>query len=222
MIKLSKRLNEIANMIDKDDVVIDVGCDHALLDIFLASKYNKVYYASDLRKSALNKGKENIEKYKMDNNIVLICDNGLNGIKDEYNINTAVITGLGYQTILKILKNKEKLSSINKLVIESNTNPEIIRKYLVKNGYYIDKETLVLDNNFYYFITSYKKGEKKYNHIDLELGIINNHDLFNEYLKIELKKCNILLSVVPKKKIIKRLQIKRRIKLIKKKLNITH
>ena len=114
MIKLSKRLSEIANMIDKDDVVIDVGCDHALLDIFLASKYNKVYYASDLRKSALNKGKENIEKYKMDNNIVLICDNGLNGIKDEYNINTAVITGLGYQTILKILKNKENKNKKNK------------------------------------------------------------------------------------------------------------
>ena len=48
MIKLSKRLDAIANLIDKEDTVIDIGCDHALMTISLALKNNKTYYASDL------------------------------------------------------------------------------------------------------------------------------------------------------------------------------
>ena len=35
MINLSKRLKEIANLMDKNSVIADIGCDHALLDIYL-------------------------------------------------------------------------------------------------------------------------------------------------------------------------------------------
>ena len=34
-IKLSKRLNAIAKLVNKDSILADVGCDHALLDIYL-------------------------------------------------------------------------------------------------------------------------------------------------------------------------------------------
>ena len=64
MIKLSKRLDAIANLIDKEDTVIDIGCDHALMTISLALKNNKTYYASDLRQSALDMARGNIKKYK--------------------------------------------------------------------------------------------------------------------------------------------------------------
>ena len=67
MISLSKRLERIASYIDKDDIVLDVGCDHALLDIVLSKKYSKIYYASDLRESALDMARANIKKYKFKN-----------------------------------------------------------------------------------------------------------------------------------------------------------
>ena len=39
MNKLSKRLETVASFIDKKDKsVIDIGCDHGLLSIFLAEK----------------------------------------------------------------------------------------------------------------------------------------------------------------------------------------
>ena len=41
MIKLSNRLEAISSFIDKKDISLDVGCDHALLDIYLSNKYNK-------------------------------------------------------------------------------------------------------------------------------------------------------------------------------------
>ena len=42
MIKLSNRLEAISSFIDKKDISLDVGCDHALLDIYLSNTFVKV------------------------------------------------------------------------------------------------------------------------------------------------------------------------------------
>ena len=57
MIKLSKRLQKIAELINEEDTVLDIGCDHALLDIYLSNKYNKTYNAlhSNLLFKIINK-----------------------------------------------------------------------------------------------------------------------------------------------------------------------
>ena len=54
MIKLSKRLEKIAQLIDENDNVLDIGCDHALLDIYLSKKNRKIYYVYDIREGALD------------------------------------------------------------------------------------------------------------------------------------------------------------------------
>ena len=38
MIKLSKRLEAISSLITKNSNIIDIGCDHGLLDIYLCEK----------------------------------------------------------------------------------------------------------------------------------------------------------------------------------------
>ena len=35
MIKLSKRLETISSLISKKSKIVDIGCDHGLLDIYL-------------------------------------------------------------------------------------------------------------------------------------------------------------------------------------------
>ena len=42
-VKLSKRLKAIADLVDKDSKIIDVGCDHALLDIYLLKNKNDLF-----------------------------------------------------------------------------------------------------------------------------------------------------------------------------------
>lgn len=214
MIKLSKRLDCIASFIDEEDNVIDIGCDHALLDIYLSFKYNKIYYASDLRESALDMARANIDKYKC-NSVILKCGNGLTAIDKSMNINTIVISGMGYMSITHILKNIKYMHNINKLVIQSNSNTEIVRKFMIKNGFYIDKEKLILDKNIYYIISVFKKGKKKHSNIDINIGIMDNIDL--NYIDIELKKNNIILSVIPKKHFLRRRTIKKRINYLNKK-----
>lgn len=217
MIKLSKRLEKIASFIDENDNVIDIGCDHALLDIYLSNKYSKVYYASDLRESALDMARANIKKYNADN-VILSCGNGLDVINGNMDVNTIVISGMGYLTIIGILKNIKNMKNINKLVIQSNSNSEIVRKYLINNNFYIEKEEIVYDKNIYYIVSSFKRGYKRYNVFEKEIGLISGEKL-EEYLDLEIKRNNILLSLVPKNYLLKRFNVKRRIKLLYKKKN---
>ena len=60
-IKLSKRLSAIASFVLNNAVIADIGCDHALLDIYL-SKNNiiKKSFAIDITKGALNQADKNI------------------------------------------------------------------------------------------------------------------------------------------------------------------
>ena len=215
MINLSKRLSVIASLIDKDDDTLDIGCDHALLDIYLSNKYDKVCYASDLRESALSMAKANLKKYNS-NKVVLLCGNGLDVLDKCENVDTLIISGMGYMSIINILKNIKNKKNIKKLVIESNTNPEKVRKFVLKNNFYIDKEEIVFDKNIYYIVTSFIRGHKKYTRIEKEIGVFNGKDL-TKYIELEIKKNNILLKIVPKKYFLKRIEIKRKIKYLEKK-----
>ena len=66
---LSKRLEAVATLVDIDSRVIDVGCDHAYLDIYLTLNNGNSCIASDINEKALNNAKENIKKYKLSRKI---------------------------------------------------------------------------------------------------------------------------------------------------------
>lgn len=215
MIKLSKRLASIASNIDKEDKVVDIGCDHGYLSIYLkAVNGNKVVIATDINENALNMAKKNINK-----NSILIetrLGNGLDVIKHN-EVDTIIISGMGGNTILNILK-KNKLKYIKKIVIKSNTDIPLIRKYINKLGYTIKNEQLIIDKNIYYIIITFTKGRHKYTKKELYFGPIllkENNDLFNEKKAIELNKLEEILKKIPSKKIITKYKLKKLIKLYK-------
>lgn len=215
MIKLSKRLASIASNIDKEDKVVDIGCDHGYLSIYLkAVNGNKVVIATDINENALNMAKKNINK-----NSILIetrLGNGLDVIKHN-EVDTIIISGMGCNTILNILK-KNKLKYIKKIVIQSNTDIPLIRKYINKLAYTIKNEQLIIDKNIYYIIITFTKGKHKYTKKELYFGPIllkENNYLFNEKKAIELNKLEEILKKIPSKKIITKYKLKKLIKLYK-------
>ena len=220
MIKLSPRLEKIANYIPDNTSMVDIGCDHALLDIYLVQKKNNINtIASDINPNALESAKKNIKKYKLDDKIKIKESNGLENINTT-SIDTIVISGMGSHTIVGILYNGiKKLININTLILQSNNDLDFLRKKVTDIGYYIEDETLVKDTNIIYTIIIFKKGKKHYSKKELYFGPIllkKKEPLFTEKNKKELVKLEKFYPLIPKKRIHHRLITTWKIKNIKK------
>lgn len=219
-IKLSKRLLTIANMVDKGSCLLDVGCDHALLDIYLSQ--NKIInksIAADITIGALNQAKKNISLSNV-SNIETRLGDGLDILYDTDNIDTLVISGLGNQKITSILyDNKNKLSGINTLIIQSNTGYYNAREEIVKLGYYIENEKLVKENNIIYVVIKFCKGKQIYSKKDLYFGPLllkNKNKLFHELVTNEINKNNNIIKRLPKTKFIMKTKLKIKNYILKK------
>lgn len=202
MIKLSPRLKQVANFVDDNSKIVDIGCDHGLTDIhIMQTKKNVSIIASDINQNALNNAITNIKKYKLDNKITTIISDGLNNI-DTTNLDTIIISGMGAHTIVGILRtNIQKLKTIKTLIIQSNNDIDFLREKITELNYYIEDEELVKEKKFIYTVIKFKKGKKHYTKKQLYFGPIllqKNNNLFKEKNKIDLQKLNILYNLIPK------------------------
>ena len=210
MIKLSKRLLSIANLVSDNSKVVDIGCDHGLVSIYLAmNKQNISVIASDINQNALDNAIKNINKYHLEDKIKVCLSNGLDNINDE--IDTIIISGMGGHTIVDILtNNQEKLNTVNNIIIQSNNDIEYVRRKIVKLGYYINKEELILDKNIYYTVILFTKGKKKYTNKEYYFGPIllkENSKIFIERKNKEYTKLVNIKNNIPKRKLLIRLKI---------------
>ena len=220
MIKISARLEAISSLVPNNSKVIDIGCDHGLLDIYLYQhKISTKIIASDINENALQNAKENIKKQKLEKYIETRLGNGLDTLKENDNIDTVVISGMGSHTVIGILKNNlNKLKNIDTIIVQSNTKIQFLRKEIIKLNYFIEDELLIEDNKKVYTIIKFKKGRKKYTKKELFFGPIllqKNSILFQATKKKELDKLKILLKLMPRKRIIERYKIKNKINMYK-------
>lgn len=191
MTSISKRLKAITSYVAKDDKVVDVGCDHGLLSIYLIENnlVSKVI-ASDVNENALKNAISNIEKRNL--HIKTVLSDGIEKI-DLKDINTLIISGMGTSTILHILHDNKKLKKINKLIIQADNDHYILRENLNEKGYYLKEESYTYDKNKWYVTSLFVKSDNK-NTIDvLKYGFLNNEE-YNDYL---LKKNYEILKKIP-------------------------
>lgn len=217
MIKLSKRLEKIASFVDNGASVVDIGCDHALLDIYLVlNKKDTKVVASDVNKNALNNAVSNIEKYKLTDKIDTVLSNGLESI-DVTGLDTIIISGMGTHTMVGILYNNlSKLKNIDTIILQSNNDIDFLRKKVTSIGYYIEQEVLVKDKKIIYTIIKFKKGHKFYSYKELYFGpclLKENSSLFKEKNRLELEKLKIIYPMIPKGHLMYKLKTLRKIRM---------
>lgn len=219
--KISKRLKEIAAYVEKDSYVLDVGCDHALLDIYLIREnICKKTMASDIHEGPLKKAKENIEKYYLQEKIELKQADGIDKINDK--VDTIVLAGMGYYTIKDILnKNNRALEKVNTIILSVNNDFYELRKYITNKGYRIEEEKIIEDHNKFYLILKVKKGRKKYTKKELFFGTSKmNQDSkdYKKYIEKEIIKRKRILSSLPKTKLLLKIKLKKEIRILSKKI----
>lgn len=204
-VKLNKRLTTLSAFINDKENIIDIGCDHGLLGIYLFQNRKDIQViSSDINKEPLKKAHENLKKYNLEEKITLKLGNGLECVNND--TNTVVISGMGGLTIIDILSSIKKYPNIEKIVISPNNDFQETRKTITKLGFKIIKETIVKENNKYYLISEYQKGYEKTDYFFGKLDL-NNKEI-KDYFQYLYNKNTQILKNIPKKYFIKRLKIK--------------
>ena len=220
--KINDRLKKIGDLVETNSFCLDVGCDHALLDIYLVKKKKNIKcIASDIAEGPIEAAKNNIKREKLENEIEVRLGDGLNTYSDD--IDTVIISGMGGRSIIGILKNNIKITKkIDTFILSPNNYQIDVKKFLTKNGFYIYDEVLVKEKKFIYQIIIFKKGKKHYSKRDYFFGPIlleKKGVLFNEYYSRELKSREILIQLLPKNYRYKKYITRKEIKMLKEELN---
>lgn len=197
--RLSKRLQTIADFVKKGAVVADIGTDHAHIPIYLI-KNNIISkaYACDINIGPLEKAGENI-KYFGVQNIELRLSNGLEKLKTD-EADTVIIAGMGGELIINILeKDRRFFESKRKFILSPHTKIDEVRKFLLSNGFEITKEDMCIDEGKFYTVMEVKYTENKemYSEAELLYGkylIENKHPVLLRFLKKEETKYISILS----------------------------
>ena len=194
MIKLSKRLNKIAELVDFGASVIDVGTDHGYVPNFLCEKkISRDIIATDISKNSLEKSIELTKKMGNEKFIRNILANGI--VKE--NRDNIIIAGLGGIQIAEIIFNSIEISrSAKKLILQPMQKTNILRRELNNMGFEIIDEEIIFEDDRYFEIIIAKFNGKKKSLDELDFyfskSLINKKDkVYLAYLserKVELEK----------------------------------
>ncbi|MFV9511042.1 tRNA (adenine(22)-N(1))-methyltransferase [Tepidibacillus sp. LV47] len=150
---LSNRLKTIASYVPNGKKIADIGSDHALLPNYLViNQIAPFAIAGDVNEGPLQAAKRQVQQYGLTNQISVRKGNGLEVIQ-ENEVDVIIIAGMGGALIVEILEaGKEKLSTIERLILQPNIGEELVRKWLDQNHWQIVDETILEENGKIYEI----------------------------------------------------------------------
>jgi len=160
--QLSLRLKTVADSVTGGNRVADVGCDHAYIAIHLAE--NNIaprVVAMDVNKGPLSKARENIEVRGLEDRIETRLSDGLARLNPG-EADTVVIAGMGGALMVRILTEGESaLKEVKELILQPQSEIFLVRRHLHKNGYRIESEKMVKEDDKYYIIIKALKDPVK-------------------------------------------------------------
>lgn len=206
MKQLSVRLQTIANLIPKNQVVADVGCDHGkILEYALRHKDAIFVYGSDISAKSVQKTTQLLTNKKFDNFVTLQSDGFEQyNIADKANITVAVIAGMGGREIIHILQEllqaKEQFGALQKMILQPQNSTKSLRVFLQENNFKIEYDKKIKDKHMFYDVLSVVPFETQKQTLtmqELEFGITNLQQKskdFDLFLQLQLKQVQKVLE----------------------------
>lgn len=149
MIKLTDRLQVLADQIEQQETMADIGTDHGFLPIALwERRISPKVIMSDVSLGSLEKARANAASLYPNENFDLRLGNGIQ-ILGKGEVDAVVIAGMGGALMVRILsEDTEKTGSFKKLVLQPRNGQGKLRRWLLSNGFFITKESLVREGKY--------------------------------------------------------------------------
>lgn len=153
------RIKTVCSHLKKADTFADIGCDHGYMSEYVLKNglCNKVYF-SDVSKGSLEKAKKLLKEYVEKGIAIGVLGDGFFGVpKDTQEV---LIAGMGGSEIVDILSHEIYGFMPRLFVFQPMLDGEKLRRYLVANGAYIERDyTFLSDGKPYDCIVGHKREE---------------------------------------------------------------
>lgn len=149
MVKLSDRLQKIADFIEPGESIADIGTDHGFLPIALWESGKSPYVIlSDINDGPLEKARANINKYFPEKEFDLRIGSGIKTLKPA-EVDAIVVAGMGGLLIAEILEDDlAKSRSYKKWILQPRNGQDKLRGWLLEHGFAIKDEVLVREGKY--------------------------------------------------------------------------
>ena len=172
---LTPRLQAAASFVRKNSVIADVGTDHAYLPIALVlGGTAKKAVASDINEGPYLRALSNVRAHSLSDKITALCTPGLDGI-EKYEPTDILICGMGGELIASIIEAAPWVKDTKiRLVLQPMTHAELLRKYLLRNGFSIIDEKIAKEEKLYQIMCAEYTGKvEEYSALELLFGKAN-------------------------------------------------
>ncbi len=158
--KLSKRLETVISFVEKGSRVADVGTDHGYVPIVLAERgIAAECLAMDVREGPLRRATDHIRQHGLEEVIETRLSDGVKALKAG-EADTVIAAGMGGELVIHILEDGRRLWDQTKhWILSPQSEIDKVRDFLIKNGFFIDREEMVKEDGKYYTVMDVIRGK---------------------------------------------------------------
>ena len=186
-IRLSPRLQRIADYVLAGAKVIDVGTDHAYIPIWLLQEgVSSAAVATDIKPGPLSNAAKDAEKAGVSDRLELLLCDGLSACSAEM-ADTVIIAGMGGETIIGIL-DAAPWAAEKRLILQPQTKFTELRCWLRSHGLAITDASLTYDAGRIYLVWLVERGELRDCAIIDPVLMEKRDPLLKPYLEYHIKR----------------------------------
>ena len=154
-----KRIDTLCSLLKAAESFADVGCDHGYCSEYVLQNglCERVIF-SDVSKGSLAKAEKLLASYVRSGKAKGVLGDGFFGVPSD--TQQVLIAGMGGSEIVSILSHKDYGFIPKYFVFQPMHDTEKLRRYLIENGGYIERDFTFEDGKFYYVIVGGTRGEK--------------------------------------------------------------
>lgn len=143
-----KRIDTLCSLLTKVKTFADVGCDHGYCsEYMLKNELCEKAILSDVSKGSLAKAEALLAPYIRQGKAVSVLGDGFFGVPSD--VDEVLIAGMGGSEIVSILSDKKHGFMPKRFVFQPMHDSEKLRRYILENGGYIERDFTFQDVKFY-------------------------------------------------------------------------